>query len=105
MRLSSKRIEEVFDMDCDVQTKVLDDKVNNSNDIEKQNFLKTQELTCQAVELLHQKAKFLQEMLLYELEDQEHNLTCEPYPYKTELRFVTFKLTLELKEVIEIFSA
>lgn len=44
-------------------------------------------------------------MLVYELDQNQNNLTCEMYPYTTELKYIVFKIAMELKEVIEIFSA
>ena len=61
-------------------------------------------MICQAIEQLSAKAQFLQEMVFFELYDDTQNLTCRPYKYRTELRFLVFKVVQELKEVIEIFS-
>ena len=78
---------------------------SDANLVEARKFRVSLDLTRKAVEMLHHKAQFLEQLLGYELDDQENSLTCETYPFETELRFMTFQLTRELKAVIEIFSA
>lgn len=51
-----------------------------------------------------EKSKFLKDMLIYELDLNQENLSCEVYPYKTELKFFVYHVATELKEVIEIFN-
>ena len=58
------------------------------------------------INILHEKALVLKEMVTFELEDHPLNpkLTCKPYPHMFELQTLIFKLLLEVKEAIEIFS-
>jgi hypothetical protein len=43
-------------------------------------------------------------MVLFELHNEMEDITCKTYENMFELRFVIYKLCLELHEVIQIFS-
>ena len=69
-----------------------------------EDFEKSQEITCQAIELLHSKADFLCKMVNYELHEQEDKLTQRPYLFRFELKYIIYKLIGEIGEVIKAFS-
>lgn len=69
-----------------------------------EDFIKSQDITCQVVELLHSKAEFLSRMVNFELHNAEQNITSKPYEHRLELRYIVYKLVMEIREVIEIFS-
>ena len=58
------------------------------------------------VNILHEKAVFLKDMVTFELEDHPLNpkLTCKQYTNMFEIQTLIFKLLLEVKEVIELFT-
>lgn len=51
---------------------------------------RTVELVCQAVQLLSEKAQFLKEMLVFEIDNKQNNITCVEHPFKAELKYFVY---------------
>lgn len=125
-KLNPQKIDDMFDDSKDQQEAPVESNVFNSNGEESptevkredsadsanndesncyEDFIKSQQITCQVLEQLHKKAEFLQELVFLELHDVQQNLTCKPYKFKLELKLIIFKLVQELKEVIQTFCS
>ena len=70
----------------------------------KQKQSSDEEMIVEVVDILSKKAIFLGQMIHFEMYDTNQNITNSEYPFSKQLRYIAYKVLLELQEVIEIFT-